>query len=216
MIRVKAFTKLLSDNADGKLVRRWFMTTPNGSLLAYTSPTDIQELRDQVALISVTWKERLDLREDDMNDEDHHEPNEPNEPTMHTMTMEFENRNIVVRLLQPNLLLVLEGGVPPRKPRQVQVTTEGPRDQRYPPHAVSAMSKSVENGSTVPNGSVTAIEPPGSPSGHSEASTTLSVRRSKNVLDVHRRKLDAMTTIIRSELRKIHFEMPSDPEGRHF
>ncbi|KAF2224474.1 hypothetical protein BDZ85DRAFT_281061 [Elsinoe ampelina] len=213
MIRVKAFTKLLSDNADGKLVRRWFMTTPNGSLLAYTSPTDIRELRDQVALISMTWKEQLDLRENDMDDEGH---TDPNEPTMHTMTMEFENRNIVVRLLQANLLLVLEGGVPPRKPRQVQVTTEGPRDQRYPPHADGAVSKSVENGSTRPNGSVTATEPPGSPSGHSEASTTMSVRKAKNVLDVHRRKLDAMTTIIRSELRKIHFEMPSDPEGRHF
>ncbi|KAF4549792.1 Hypothetical protein D9617_20g028480 [Elsinoe fawcettii] len=213
MIRVKAFNRLLTDNADGKLVRRWFMTTPNGSLLAYTSPTDMRELRDQVALISMTWKEQLDLREDDAEEEDRPATDDP---LIHTMSMELENRNVLVRYLQPNLLLILEGGVPPRKPRQVQVTTEGPHDQRYPPHADGLIGSTATNGSATTNGKDSDDKASGSPSGFSEASTTMSVRRAKNVLDVHRRKLDAMTTIIRSELGKIRFDMPADPDGRHF
>ncbi|TKX21064.1 hypothetical protein C1H76_6604 [Elsinoe australis] len=216
MISVKALSKLLTNNVDGKLILRWFITTPNGSLLAYSTPVDMRELRDQVALISMTWKEQLDLREDDI-DEDDHDGADHFEPAIHTMTMEFENRNLLVRHIQSNMLLVLEGGVPPRRSRPLQITTEGPDDSRYPFEIESDGAHPSVNGATTakdkheerPHG-------PGSPTGFSEASTTTSVRRRNHVLDIHRRKLDAMSGVLKAELRKSHFEMPADPEGRFF
>ncbi|PNS21869.1 hypothetical protein CAC42_467 [Sphaceloma murrayae] len=210
MINVKALNKLLTDNSDGKLIIRWFMMTPNGSLLAYTTPSDMRELRDQVALISMTWKEQLDVREEQADELGH--PNRDRAPVMLTMTMEFENRNLLIRYLQSNLLLVLEGGVPPRRARQLQVTTEGPHDARYPGDDSGGANGSADERKKAQQHHGA----PSSPSAGSEASTTMSVRRRNHVLDIHRKKLDSMTGIIRSELAKARFEMPKDPDGRFF
>ncbi|CAD0047174.1 unnamed protein product [Aureobasidium pullulans] len=51
---------------------------------------------------------------------------------LETLTVEFDNRNLIVKYLQPKLLLVLEGGVPPGRKRELKVTAEAPDDARYP------------------------------------------------------------------------------------
>ncbi|GAM82401.1 hypothetical protein ANO11243_003800 [Dothideomycetidae sp. 11243] len=217
MINVTALTKLLTENADGKVFQRWFITTPNGSLVAYTSPTDIRALRDQAALVLITWREQIDaLVAESSNNDATIEDASPSEsrawtgPDIHTMTMEFDNRNVLVRQLQPKLLLVLEGGVPPGRSRKLQVTIEGA-------DGVKRSAGEIPNGNPEVGDANADPRPSSSPTSHSEASTTISTRRRRtNILDIHRRKLDAMADIIGKEFDQANFSMPVDLEDRFF
>ncbi|KAH0049467.1 hypothetical protein KCU72_g8015, partial [Aureobasidium melanogenum] len=179
MLNVRALNKLLTENVDHKVFVRWFIMTPNGSLMAYTLPANMKELRDQVALVSISWKEHLE-RKDNERFEPQYSQGGPNEPSkrvvrpdaLETLTVEFDNRNLIVKYLQPKLLLVLEGGVPPGRKRELKVTAEAPGDSRYPPedsdHTDTMLGTSVG----------------------SKASTTVSSTQRLSVLHIQRRKME--------------------------
>ncbi|KAH0066208.1 hypothetical protein KCU60_g21631, partial [Aureobasidium melanogenum] len=115
---------------------------------------------------------------------------------LETLTVEFDNRNLIVKYLQPKLLLVLEGGVPPGRKRELKVTAEAPGDARYPPedsdHTDAMLGTSVG----------------------SKASTTVSSTQRLSVLHIQRRKMEIMAETIKRELSG--FEMPDDPTNKFF
>ena len=84
--------------------------SPNGTLLAYSKPVQTKELRDQAALISMTWKDHCQGRQKPSvrngTTQDH-----SLKPALKTLTIETPDCNIIVRLLQPELLLVLIGRI---------------------------------------------------------------------------------------------------------
>lgn len=166
--------------------------TPNGSLMAYTLPANMRELRDQVALVSISWKEQLERKDSERFDPQYSQggPNEPPKrvvrpDALETLTVEFDNRNLIVKYLQPKLLLVLEGGVPPGRKRPLKVTAEAPGDPRYPADESSNSSESMLGTSV-----------------GSKASTTISAASSQRlgVLQIQRRKTEIMAETIRREL----------------
>jgi hypothetical protein len=166
--------------------------TPNGSLMAYTLPANMKELRDQVALVSISWKEHLE-RKDNERFEPQYTQGGPNEPSkrvvradaLETLTVEFDHRNLIVKYLQPKLLLVLEGGVPPGRKRELKVTAEAPGDRRYP----SEDSNGSDGGDTMLGTSV-----------GSKASTTVSSTQRLSVLHIQRKKMEIMAETIKHEL----------------
>ena len=168
--------------------------TPNGSLMAYTLPANMKELRDQVALVSISWKENLE-RKDSEKFEPQHSQGGPNEPpkrivrsdALETLTVEFDNRNLIIKYLQPKLLLVLEGGVPPGRKRPLKVTAESPGDARYPSDEMSASghSESVLGTSVGSKASIT--------------TSNASFQRA-SVLQIQRRKVEIMAEAIKQEL----------------
>lgn len=197
MLSSKALTELLSRNSDGRLCKRWFIMTPNGTLLAYSKPTDIRDLRRQAAIAAMSWQEHSEDQAAPTSPQE----DEPRSPSLaltgmlRTLTMENEQSNLIVRKIQPRLLLVLEGGIPPRKRNFAQrVTPEGPGDAPYP---------SLEDGtaSSIPGSSASSI---------AESTTKPSV--SRKTLALHRRKLNALASAIASDLEKTGFGMP-DEEG---
>ncbi|KAI5244074.1 hypothetical protein E4T43_03891 [Aureobasidium subglaciale] len=203
MLNVRALNKLLTENVDHKVFVRWFIMTPNGSLMAYTLPANMKELRDQVALVSISWKEHLE-RKDNEKFEPQYSQGGPNEPSkrviradaLETLTVEFDNRNLIVKYLQPKLLLVLEGGVPPGRKRELKVTAEAPGDTRYPSEDSSGADAML--GTSI----------------GSKASTTVSSTQRLSVLHIQRRKMEMMTETIKRELAG--FEMPDDPSNKFF
>lgn len=197
--------------------------TPNGTLIAYTTPASIRELRDQVALVSMSWKEHLEVKATEIryqvsaesNNDESTERSSRDFP-METLTLEFGDRNLVIRLLQPKLLLVLEGGLPPSRKRPLKITAEGPGDARYP---LDEPRTSTTNGEQK-NASTTGgkLELPGSPSATSQASTTVSNSAGgrTNILNIHRKKLDQMADMLKKELERAGFVMPEDQSGKFF
>lgn len=188
--------------------------TPNGSLMAYTLPANMKELRDQVALVSISWKEHLE-RKDSENFETQHVQEGPNEPStrfirpdaLETLTIEFDNRNIIVKYLQPKLLLILEGGVPPGRRRPLKITAEAPGDARYPSDDMADSRNGSMHGSALLSSSV-----------GSKASTTTSQAsyRRLGVLHIQRRKTEIMAQTIKEELQRSGFQMPDDPTNKFF
>ena len=187
--------------------------TPNGSLMAYTLPANMRELRDQVALVSISWKENLERK-----DAKNYEASDDEEladaerrviqpDTLETLTIEFDNRNIIVKYLQSKLLLVLEGGVPPGWRKPLKVTVEAPGDARYPPD-----DQSNSQGSSLTNSAILGT------SVGSQASTTASAasHRRLGVLAIQRRKMEIMAQTIKDELQQSGFQMPDDPMNKFF
>lgn len=197
--------------------------TPNGSLIAYSIPADSRELRDQAALVSISWKEHLEIK-DSENFDPQYSQSYANQASrriirpdaLETLTMEFETRNLLVRYLQPKLLLVLEGGVPPNRKRSLKTTAEARGDARYPPEVQPESSNS-----SAANGTGTASSQDESALGtsvDSKASTATSSHTGgrMSALQVHRRKLDIMAETIKAELEHSGFSMPEDPHDRFF
>lgn len=208
------------------------ITTPNGSLIAYTLPANIKELRDQVALVSISWKEHLEARSNVDNSpqqtQDHGNNHEPSQRTvtpdaLETLTIEFDKGNLIVRYLQPRLLLVLEGGVPPGRRRPLKVTAEAPGEAPYPsaerpesPPPPPSVTES-ENGGRSARGSPPKAAALSSSTG-SKASTAISSNtgRKLSVLAVHRRKMDILARTIKDEFERSGFVMPDDPSNKFF
>jgi len=176
--------------------------TPNGSLIAYTTPANIRELRDQVALVSMSWKETLETRTSEQA------TSGDSQSVLETLTLEFDSRNLLVRYLQPRLLLVLEGGVPPGRKRPLKTTAEGSGDARYPPDDPADRTTEDDD---VPGDKRSA-------SVNSKASTAISSQAGGrlSILQIHRRKLDAMADAIRQDFDRLGFEMPDDPNNKFF
>ncbi|KAF2092188.1 hypothetical protein K490DRAFT_31034 [Saccharata proteae CBS 121410] len=204
MLNAKKLSDLLAKNVDPRLYPRMFVMSPNGTLLAYSTPANIKELRDQAALVSMAWKENetaIDAKQDD----DHDEPPQQ----LETLTVEFDNNNLIVRAIQPKLLLVLVGGVPPGRKLPFKVTPEVHGSARYPTApAVQSAEDASEADSTKD-----LSEGIGSPRAPSIAASNMSQRErdmKMGALHIQRKKLDALTRFIRRDFDAKGFVMPDD------
>ncbi|KAK5124882.1 hypothetical protein LTR85_001072 [Meristemomyces frigidus] len=190
MLNAKALSELLSKNSDQRLCKRWYLMTPNGTLLAYTQPTDMKDLRKQAAVAALSWQ-------------DHHPPDAAvpsGEPAsgaqrhLHTLIIESETCNVLMRIIQPELLLALEGGVPPRK-RTFEPRTTAEGSDGEPLHGTqTADSASVS----------------------SRAESSVSSAPGGVVLALHRKKLDAMAAAIASDFEQTGFKMPDESVNKFF
>ncbi|KAJ4299016.1 hypothetical protein N0V90_004260 [Kalmusia sp. IMI 367209] len=162
--------------------------SPNGTLMAYTTPIDIRDLRDQAALISMAWKDHSSQLKSTTSPD----------ATLETLTIETANNNIIARAIQPSLLLVLVGGVPPSRKEVFKITPEARGDARYPPFDAS------EDVPTSPKG------------GAGKAPSVLSTMSSRErdvkggVLHIQRKKIDALTGYLRRDFDAKGFVMPDD------
>ncbi|KAK7711562.1 hypothetical protein SLS57_008045 [Botryosphaeria dothidea] len=217
MLNVKKLSDLLAKNVDPRLYPRMFVMSPNGTLLAYSTPANIKELRDQAALISMAWKEHeLNIHEE--ADDPDHESSSPPKP-LETLTIEFDNNNLIVRAIQQKLLLVLVGGVPPGRKQSFKITPETQDGPRYPTE-ISGLSGGRHDGVIEPSQSSEAsgqgpelVGSPEAPSSASLAESTMSQREKDmklGALHIQRKKLDAMTRFIRQDFERKGFVMPDD------
>ncbi|KKY14160.1 hypothetical protein UCDDS831_g08375 [Diplodia seriata] len=218
MLNVKRLSDLLAKNVDPKLYPRMFVMSPNGTLLAYSTPANIKELRDQAALISMAWKEHELNIHSGADDADHDGPSAQPKP-LETLTIEFDNNNLIVRAIQSKLLLVLVGGVPPARKHTFKITPETQGGLRYPIE-VSGLSGGRHDDVIEPSQSPRAsgqgpdlVGSPEAPSTASIADSTMSQREKDTklgALHIQRKKLDAMTRFIRQDFERKGFVMPDD------
>ncbi|KAL1584205.1 hypothetical protein WHR41_07236 [Cladosporium halotolerans] len=192
MLNVKGLTELLTQNTDNKLCKRWWLMTPNGTLLAYSQPANTRDLRNQAAMIALSWQEHelAKIHEaHDAEDEDH----DPADFVDHirALTIEGEKNNIIATRLQSHMLLVLEGGVPPRRQGfEPKTTVEGTDDDQYPPDDPNL---TISKDATI----------------SSRASSTIS-SAAISVLRLHRKKLETLANAIIDEFERTGFEMPEE------
>jgi hypothetical protein len=202
--------------------------SPNGTLLAYSKPVDIKELRDQAALISIAWKEHCQgriapcvpcRRKDVSRDEVSAATSGAKslKPALKTLTIESRDCNIIVRLLQPELLLVLIGNIPPNKTQNFKVQAEAHGDPRYPfsedpvPRPTSS-AKIPHGGEIVESASLVSGE------GKLKTPSLLSTmsQRDKDIrlgpLHIHRKRLDALANYILRDFDSTGFVMPADSD----
>ena len=186
--------------------------SPNGTLMAYSTPVDIKELRDQAALISMAWKEQEANRKPQ---NPQHDGAEDALPALETLTIETQHNNIIARAIQRSLLLVLVGGVPPTRRKVFRITPEAHGDARYPVSVVA----DEEPTSQPRDASTTAADespPDGGAKAVNRAPSILSnmSQREKDVkigvLHIQRKKLDALSDFIRKDFEAKGFVMPDD------
>ncbi|ORY03733.1 hypothetical protein BCR34DRAFT_492139 [Clohesyomyces aquaticus] len=212
MLNALKLSEFLAKNVDPSLYPRMFVMSPNGTLMAYSTPVDIKDLRDQAALISMAWKEHeasmIAKRQD----------GDPTESPLETLTIEFQHNNIIVRAIQPKLLLVLVGGVPPSRRSLFKITTEAYGEPRYPqaddPEPESGQTGQPEEASS----SIDSTTPVGGEAGETKKKTaSISSHMSQRekdiktgVLHIQRKKIDALTEFMRKDFDEKGFVMPDD------
>lgn len=114
------------------------LMTPDGDLLAYSSPGHIHDIRDQAAVISKLWNEEdanLIAKFTRQHKSSANNEPEPSHGELYAITFEDEMYTVIVRAIQPRLLLVYAGGVPPpgkKKTKQTKKTVETVGDLKYP------------------------------------------------------------------------------------
>lgn len=182
MLNTKALTDLLSHNRDDRLCKRWYLMTPNGTLLAYSQPTDINDIRKQAAVAAITWQEHEHQQSTfngEIREDSEHSP-------LHVLVVESQTSNIIMRKVQNHLLLVLEGGVPPRRSgfeRRVTAESADGTHQR-PPYEDEAVSiRSDHTGGS---------------------------KIGANVLKLQRTKLDQLAEAITADFQQTGFRMPEE------
>lgn len=188
MLNSRAISELLSRNSD-KLCKRWYLMTPNGTLLAYSQPVDINDLRKQAAIAAICWQEHQ--HQDAARDYEAEVPGEQREDgersSVHVLTIESENSNIIMRQIQAQLLLVLEGGVPPRRAGFIKsITAECADGTRLLPNQ--------KNGSSYATSTAVRDESVG--------------KGAANVLKLQRKKLDALADVVLGDFETTEFRMP--------
>ncbi|KAI5369721.1 hypothetical protein Slin14017_G006000 [Septoria linicola] len=193
MLNSKGINELLSRNRDDRLCKRWYLMTLNGTLLAYSQPVDINDLRRQAAIAAISWQEHQhpDARGDDEADftGEIREDVQVRQNPLHVLIIESETSNIIMRQIQEQLLLVLEGGVPPRRAAFVKsITAEGM-------NGVRLQSGQGERGTDVTS---------------STASDTNVSKVAANVLKLQRKKLDALADVVLGDFQATGFRMPQD------
>lgn len=198
MLNTKALTDVFTKNSDQKLCKRWFLITPNGTLLAYTRPTNIRELRKLAATAALSWQDHQEPAKDDSVANDTGTTKIAMPSLLRTLTIESETSNTIIRKIQPQLLLVLEGGVPPRRRTfEPRVTPEGPGDAPYP-------SQNGKDKEGMISSSVSSI-----------AESTQSTA-SHSVLLMQRKKFDALASAIAQNFEQTGFKMPEEGNTRTF
>ena len=186
---------------------------PTGTLLAYSTPVDIQDLRDQAALVSMVWREQAAAFEKAMKSRARAGSSRPpgSSAQLETLTIEFQNQNILVRALQPNLLLVLVGGVPPSRSTAFKISPEASGDARYPP-ARPSEGEDPDHSPSSDNSSA-AGETGSSIKAAPAVKSRLHTREKDvqlGVLHIQRKKLDAMSDFMRAEFQSAGFVMPDN------
>lgn len=172
--------------------------TTNGTLLAYSKPANIRDLRTQAAKAGLSWQEHSESAPEESTETDGELKKITMPSLLRTLTIESESSNVIVRKIQPQLLLVLEGGVPPRRRTfEPRVTPEGPGDVPYP-------SLDSSHGDTTLSSSVSSI-----------AESTQSTA-ARNVLQLQRKKLDALASAIARSFEESGFKMPDDGNVKIF
>ncbi len=188
MLNSKALSELLSKNSDDRLCKQWFLITTNGTLLAYTRPTSMRDLRRQASTAIIAWREHQNSLSSHSTTT-HAQPSElEGSGILHTLTIESELSNIIIRVVQPQLLLVLEGGVPPRQ-----------RDFR------SRVTPEGFDGSDEPSNGHTDVILGSSQSSGAQISTR---KADSSALALQRGKFDALAAVINEELEGIGFTVP--------
>ena len=192
--------------------------------MAYSTPVNIKELRDQAALVSAAWKENCSGRHThtapDPRKDSAHPEREPSaasslanslKPALETLTIEAEHCNILVRSLQPELLLVMVGEIPPNKRQAFKITSEGKGEPRYPASESDARPGSSAVSSQ--NAAPLAVESGSSKVRAPSIMSTMS-QRERDVrlgpLHIQRKRLDALTAYIKKDFEASGFIMPSD------
>ena len=186
--------------------------SPNGNLLAYSTPVNIKELRDQAALISTAWKEQCIGRQtQSIPDPKRDSAREDAEaarwgglkPALETLVIEAENCNILIRSLQPELLFVLIGELPPNKIQRFKITAEGFGENRYP----AIGSPDNQTGAlAAPQSAASKLKAPSISSSMSQREKDVRL----GVLHVQRKRLDALTEYIQKDFADSGFVMPAD------
>ena len=195
------------------------LMSPNGTLLAYSKPVDIKELRDQAALISIAWKDNCDGRQKLPARSD--SAQDPTlKPALTTLTIETEDCNIIIRLLQPELLLVLVGKLPPRKKQAFKITPEGSGDPRYPdtetPLSRPSSTSKLHQGDTATEAPGSPTEEEGTARGKPPSLVSNMSQREKDIrvgtLHVQRKRLEALVDYILKDFEDTGFVMPADSD----
>lgn len=187
MLNAKALGELLSRNSDERLCKRWYLITPNGTLLASSQPADIRGSRRQVAMAALSWQEH---RKSGAGTSVDGTLSSSPQRQLCTLIIESETSNVLIRQIQPRLLLVLEGGVPPRRRAfETRTTAEDANGQLLHDRATgeSYLGTSIS----------------------SKAESSISTA-TVGVLALHRKKLDAMAAAIQSAFEQTGFKMPEE------
>lgn len=185
--------------------------SPNGNLLAYSTPVNIKELRDQAALISAAWKEQCigrqtqsapDPRKDSTREDAEAAQQNGLKPPLETLTIEAETCNILIRSLQPELLFVLIGELPPNKVQRFKITAESHGDSRRPALETADTPSSLPATQGVSN----TLRAPSMLSSMSQREKDVRL----GVLHVQRKRLDALAEYIQKDFKDSGFIMPAD------
>ncbi|KAF1925988.1 uncharacterized protein M421DRAFT_229687 [Didymella exigua CBS 183.55] len=211
MIDIIKVSEWLTRNVNEKLYPRLLLMSPNGNLLAYSTPVNIKELRDQAALISAAWKDQCtgrqtqstpDPRKDSARDDAEAAQQNGLKPPLETLTIEAETCNILIRSLQPELLFVLIGELPPNKVQQFKITAEGHGDARHP----ALEGADTPNESAATQGASRTLKAPSILSSMSQREKDVRL----GVLHIQRKRLDALTDYIQRDFKDSGFIMPAD------
>jgi hypothetical protein len=177
--------------------------SPNGTLLAYSKPVQTKELRDQAALISMTWKDNCQGRQK-QSARNGPSQDQSLKPALRTLTIETPDCNIIVRLLQPELLLVLIGRIAPGKKQGFKISAEGQGDSRYP----EADDPDSRPGSS--NEDRLAVK------GKAPSLLSNMSQRDRDIrggaLHVQRKRLDALAEYVLQDFGDTGFVMPADAD----
>ncbi|KAL5117309.1 hypothetical protein ACEQ8H_004754 [Pleosporales sp. CAS-2024a] len=221
MINIAKVSDWLTRNANEQLYPRLFFMSPNGTLLAYSTPVDIKELRDQAALISIAWKEHCQGRQKPPSPTQQKESTRSDsssgavatqslQPALTTLSIQSRDCNILVRLLQPELLLVLVGNIPPRRNQPFKIHAEGFGDPRYPANDAPPSR---------PGSSSNLLQTDGpQDSGKRKAPSIMSNMSQRErdirqgVLHVQRKRLDALADYALKDFESTGFVMPADSD----
>jgi hypothetical protein len=204
------------------------LMSPNGTLLAYSTPVDIKELRDQAALISIAWKEHCQGRQKpsvptprkDSARNDHSATataSQPLKTPLKTLTIQSRDCNILVRLLQPELLLILVGNIPPKKSQLFRINAEGQGDPRYPSVDVSPSRPGSSSNLLQGDAAADQFARTGTTGKGKTASIMSNMsQREKDirhgVLHVQRKRLDALADYALRDFESTGFIMPADSD----
>jgi len=136
MLNAKALSQLLNENVHPVLYPKWFIITPNGTLIAYSTPASTAELRQQAALVSSTWKDQ-ETRVRSAPLQDATTPQSSSQQ-LQALTIETPTATIIAKPIQPRLLLVLVAPLPEGTAHgrtdasEFTVHAERVDDDRYP------------------------------------------------------------------------------------
>ncbi|KAI0577621.1 hypothetical protein TUN199_08398 [Pyrenophora tritici-repentis] len=220
MINIAKVSDWLTQNANKHIYPRLFLMSPNGTLLAYSKPVQTKELRDQAALISMAWKEhctgrqKFPARAGTATD--------PSlRPALRTLTIETQDCNIIVRLLQPELLLVLIGRIAPSKKQTFKISPEGQGDPRYPETDFPSSRPGSSSKPLLPGDAASDNLASGNGEGLAVKNKAPSLfsnmsQREKDIrggaLHVQRKKLDALAEYVLKDFEDTSFVMPADAD----